>query len=37
MKFGHSNPISKLSTVPVITPTANSVTMTRDHLCASVG
>ena len=29
VKFGHSSPISKLSTVPVITPTANSVTITR--------
>jgi hypothetical protein len=36
MKFGHSNPISKLNTVPVITPTANSVKTTRDHRRASV-
>ena len=36
VKFGHSSPISKLNTVPVITPTANSVTITRDHRRASV-
>ena len=33
---GHSRPISKLNTVPVITPTANNVTITRDHRPASV-
>ncbi len=36
VKFGHSSPISKLSTVPVITPTANSPTSTRDQRRASV-
>ncbi len=36
VKFGHNNPISKLSTVPVITPTANNVTNTRVHRRASV-
>ena len=36
VKFGHSSPISKLSTVPVMTPTANSVTITRDQRRASV-
>jgi hypothetical protein len=36
MKFGHSSPISKLSTVPVIAPTANSATITRDQRRASV-
>jgi hypothetical protein len=28
VKFGHSSPISKLKTVPVITPTPNSVAIT---------
>jgi hypothetical protein len=36
VKLGHKKPISKLSTVPVITPTANSASMIRDHLRASV-
>ena len=36
MNFGHRSPISKLSTVPVITPTANSATITRDQRRASV-
>ena len=36
VKFGQSSPISKLNTVPVITPTANSVTITRDQRRASV-
>jgi hypothetical protein len=29
MKFGQSRPISKLKTVPVMTPTANRATITR--------
>ncbi len=36
VKFGHSSPISKLRTVPVITPTANSATMMRVHRRARV-
>ncbi len=36
VKFGHSSPISKDSTVPVITPTANSATITRVHRRANV-
>ena len=36
VKFGHRSPISKLNAVPVITPTANSVTITRDHRRANV-
>ena len=36
VKFGHSSPISKLRTVPVITPTANSATITRVQRRASV-
>ena len=36
VKFGHSRPISKLSTVPVITPNANSVSITFDQRRASV-
>jgi len=36
MKFGHSRPSSKLSTVPVTTPTANRAIITFDHRLASV-
>ena len=36
VKFGHSNPISKLRIVPVITPTANSATITLLQRLASV-
>ena len=36
VKFGQSSPISKLRTVPVITPTANSATMIRDQRRARV-
>ena len=36
VKFGHSRPISKLRIVPVITPTANSATITRVQRRASV-
>ena len=36
VKFGHKRPISKLSTVPVITPTANRVSITFDQRRASV-
>jgi hypothetical protein len=36
MKFGHNNPISKLKTVPVMTPTANNASITRDQRRASV-
>jgi hypothetical protein len=30
VKFGHSMPISKLSTVPVITPIPNNASITFD-------
>ncbi len=36
VKFGHSSPISKLRIVPVITPIANSATITRVQRRASV-
>ena len=36
MNAGHRMPISKLSTVPVITPTANSVAMMRVQRLAMV-
>ena len=36
VKFGHSRPISKLRIVPVITPTANSASITFDQRRASV-
>ncbi len=36
VKFGHSSPISKLRIVPVITPTANSESITRLQRRASV-
>src|ERR1700694_1628454 len=36
VKFGHNSPISKLKIVPVITPTANNATNTRDQRRASV-
>ena len=35
VKFGHSRPISKLRIVPVITPTANSASITFDQRFAS--
>lgn len=36
MKFGQSRPSSKLSTVPVTTPTANRAIITFDQRLASV-
>ncbi len=36
VKFGHSTPISKLNTVPVIAPIANRAIITRLHRRAIV-